>query len=369
MMKRALSIVAAMFVLSLWAGLVNAQSVDTDGAEPLRLTAAYAGLSAPAPARVQQPGTTAQGKPVPLQSTSLPPRLASMVGYIDDPIVSSKVRVRYELAHGNTVPDRAEFFYAKCGCYRDIPITDPAFDREAPGPRPGAADDIDFRQFFVMGEFAPSRHVSFFAELPVRWVMPQSFIPGTGPGFTDKTGIGDLRAGAKIGLGTAESYAVTAQVKAFLPTGEAAEGLGTDHFSLEPALLYFQQMNRFNLEMQTGVWLPFDGAAGIPVQADEHFAGNVFFYGIGPSVEVVRTDQVRVAPIVELIGWRVLDGFQTMAPALGDADASGTNIVNLKFGARIVWNNRGSVYVGYGKALTDALWYDDILRFEYRQGF
>ena len=83
----------------------------------------------------------------------------------------------------------------------------------------------------------------------------------------------------------------------------------------------------------------------------------------------MRTDRVRVAPVVELIGWRVLDGFQTIAPALGDADASGTNIVNLKFGARVVWNNRGSVYVGYGKALTDAMWYDDILRFEYRQGF
>jgi hypothetical protein len=367
MMKRALSIVAALFVFTLSVGIVEAQSPDAHGTQPLRLSAAYAESSTPAAARAQQSTTTSQAKPATLQATSLPPRLASMVGYIDDPIVSSKVRVRYELGYGNTVPDRAEFFYAKCGCYQNV--TGPNFDPDAPGPRPGAANDIDFRQFFVMGEFAPSRHVSLFAELPVRWVLPQSFIPATLPGFTDKTGIGDLRAGAKFGLGSTESYAVTAQIKAFLPTGEASKGLGTDHFSLEPSFLYLQQVNRMNLELQTGVWLPFGGATGLPTQADEHFAGNVFFYGIGPSVEVVRTERVRIAPIVELVGWRVLDGFQTIEAALGDADASGTNIVNLKFGARVVWNNRGSVYVGYGKALTDALWYDDILRFEYRQGF
>ena len=28
-----------------------------------------------------------------------------------------------------------------------------------------------------------------------------------------------------------------------------------------------------------------------------------------------------------------------------------------------------SIYFGYGKALTDAKWYDDIVRIEYRHGF
>jgi hypothetical protein len=30
---------------------------------------------------------------------------------------------------------------------------------------------------------------------------------------------------------------------------------------------------------------------------------------------------------------------------------------------------RSSIYVGYGHALTDATWYDDIVRLEYRVGF
>ena len=59
------------------------------------------------------------------------------------------------------------------------------------------------------------------------------------------------------------------------------------------------------------------------------------------------------------------DGNQTSAEG---SDASGINIVNLKFGARAIFG-QGSVYAGYGHALTDHTWYDDIFRFEYRYSF
>ena len=39
-------------------------------------------------------------------------RRASMVGYIDDATIDDHVRVRFDAAGGNNVPDRAEFFYA-----------------------------------------------------------------------------------------------------------------------------------------------------------------------------------------------------------------------------------------------------------------
>ena len=65
------------------------------------------------------------------------------------------------------------------------------------------------------------------------------------------------------------------------------------------------------------------------------------------------------------MGWHVLGGFQTTDPS----DASGTNIVNIKFGARATWANGTSIYGGYGRELTDADWYDDIVRFEYRLSF
>jgi hypothetical protein len=79
---------------------------------------------------------------------------------------------------------------------------------------------------------------------------------------------------------------------------------------------------------------------------------------------VYRGGSVRFAPVVELVGWHVLSGYQTG----GTPDATGTNIVNLKVGARTAFD-RGSVYVGYGHALTTARWYEDIVRFEYRYSF
>ena len=88
-------------------------------------------------------------------------------------------RLRYDAGYGDNRPDRAEFFYAKCGCYRDLPSSDPAFDASAPGPRPGAADVLNYQQLYLDGEYAVKNRVSFFAELPVRWIQPQSFIPGT----------------------------------------------------------------------------------------------------------------------------------------------------------------------------------------------
>ena len=70
--------------------------------------------------------------------------------------------------------------------------------------------------------------------------------------------------------------------------------------------------------------------------------------------------------MVELVGWRVLNGFQTAA--IGDA--GGQNIVNLKIGGRVIVDGRNSFYAGYGHALTSkAGWYDDILRLEFRVSF
>ena len=137
------------------------------------------------------------------------------------------------------------------------------------------------------------------------------------------------------------------------------------HTSWEPALLFWNELSPLvTLESQLGVWLPVGGAAPVPTAADGHFAGRVFYYGIGPSFTVYDAGRTRVAPVVELVGWHVMSGNQTAAVS----DASGVNIVNLKIGARIAVD-RGSFYAGYGHALTDDAWYTDIVRFEYRYGF
>jgi hypothetical protein len=296
-------------------------------------------------------------------------RRGSMVGYIDDAIIESKVRLRFDTGFHNTVPDRAEFFYAKCGCFKDA-----GADPDAPGPRPGSAADLNFQQFYISGEYAVNDRFSAFGLAPIRWIQPQSFIPGTipgnGPGFPDQSGIGDLRAGVKVGVAASADQSVTAQAQVYFPTGDAGKGLGTNHASIEPALLYYQRVSDVvALESQVGVWFPLGGSSAFPGDDHGNYSGNILYYGIGPSFEVYKGDQVQVAPVIELVGWRVLRGFQTVPGSPVSAPAAdGTNIVNLKVGARFSIN-RGSFYFGYGHALTDATWYDDIVRFEYRYSF
>ena len=170
----------------------------------------------------------------------------------------------------------------------------------------------------------------------------------------------------KLGLAASDDHSVTLQLQADLPTGDAGKGLGVDHVSVSPTLLYFQRVGtRGAIETQLGSVHPIGGSAGIPTSSSDKFAGTVVVYGVGASVELAPESRVRFAPVVELFGWRVVSGFQTST--FGPAD--GLNILNLKIGARVGVGDRASFYFGYGHALTDATWYDNIFRLEYRYGF
>jgi len=295
-------------------------------------------------------------------------RRGSMVGYIEDAIIGSKLRLRFDAGLHNPAPDRAEFFYAKCGCYRDLLAPpDPNFDPDAPGPGPGLVTDLNFQQLYLQGEFAVRDRVSVVAEVPVRWIQPKAFAAGS---FPNQSGIGDVRAGLKLALSTSDADSLTARVFAYVPTGSAEKGLGTDHASIEPALLYYHSISdRSAVEAQVGYWHPFGGSAGVPTANDEKFAGGLFFYGVGASYELYQGDRARFAPVVELVGWRVSGGFQTVPPPTVFEEASGINIVNLKIGGRITFDAGGSFYAGYGHRLTSDGWYDDIVRLEYRHSF
>jgi len=295
------------------------------------------------------------------KEVSRPPIEGSMVGYVDDAIVGNQIRIRFDAGFDDNVPDRAEFFYPQCGCY----------GAGAPGPRPGAANDINFQQLYFQGEYAPVSRFSVFTEVPIRWIQPQSFIPGTTGGlapFSNQSGISDVRAGFKFALLSSSTHSLTFQFRAYFPSGDGSRGLGTAHYSVEPSLLYFQKLSdRWAVESQIGGWHPIDGSTGIN---GSNFAGDIFLYGIGPSYQLVDTGKVKFAPVVEMFGWHVLGGLQTLIAAVPPpVDASGTNIVNLKIGARTSIGKHNSFYVGFGQAVTHAVWYKHIVRAEYRYSF
>ncbi len=88
---------------------------------------------APSSSRTPAPAMLAQSQAqAPRVAVGVRRRRGTFVGYVDDALIQSNVRIRFDAATGNTVPDRAEFFYAKCGCYRGLPPT-------SPGIRPGRA--------------------------------------------------------------------------------------------------------------------------------------------------------------------------------------------------------------------------------------
>jgi hypothetical protein len=335
----------------------------------------------------QQRGTAKAHKSAKPRNEPRPNIPLSMVGYIDDSTVATQVRVRFDASFQDSVPDRAEFFYPQCGC-TNVP--------GAPGPNfPGASKDINFQQAYLQAEYAPVRRFSMFAEVPARWIEPQpgsflagSFNPNTMPPEIPSTrtrwGLSDVQAGVKFALAADSNRRLTLQLRGYFPSGNGSEALGTDHYSVEPSLLYYQKLSdRWTLESQIGDWHPISGSKGeqLGTQTLSNFAGDVFFYGVGPSYLLVNRKRIQFAPVVELFGWHVLGGLETPPHPFPpqtictfgrggcSVEAGGTNIVNLKFGARAMLGRRNSVYVGYGRALTNATWYEDIVRLEYRRTF
>jgi hypothetical protein len=225
---------------------------------------------------------------------------------------------------------------------------------------------VNYQEFTSYIEYAPIKRASAFVEVPIRSIQPDP--------LASATGLGDIRMGAKGALIYCEDTVLTAQLRTYFPSGEPTKGLGTDHYTLEPALLlYYRLGDRLFYEGEFRDWIPIGGS---------DFAGNVIRGGSGLSYLLVNAPRWQLAPVVELVGWTVLSGkeFAATGPlgAFGAVqNASGDTIINAKFGTRIGFGEvsqpgnirRSDLYVGYGRALTGDVWYKDILRVEYRLKF
>jgi hypothetical protein len=325
----------------------------------------------------QQKRKPAQSKKPPSEPKPTIP--SSMVGYIDNAIVGSQIRIRFDAGFHNNAPDRAEFFYPQCSCIN------------GPGPNSVVAN-LNFQQLYLHGEYAPTKRFSFFTEVPVRWIQPQlEIVPSDTARLPNEAGLSDVAAGFKLAAVASSNQYLTFQFQAYFPSGNASAGLGTNHYSVEPALLYYRRLSdRVALEAQVGDLHPIGGSScprscdnQTPPPNSHEFAGDVFFYGVGPSYVLYRGENVRIAPVIELVGWRVLGGFVTDSATAtsgtngtatsggfqGAVSADGTNIVNLKVGARTSIGRRNSFYVGFGQAVTHSVWYEHIVRAEYRYSF
>lgn len=277
----------------------------------------------------------------------------SSVGYIDPAIPMNVIRERYDNVFGNNRPDRAEFFWP-----------------DLYGP-PKPESNVNYADLASYGEMKLADRFSIFAELPARFLRPEQ--------NRTHNGIGDITAGFKAALLYTPKQVLTFEFKTYSPSAKSTWGLGTGHVSLEPGLLYYQQLTeRLRLEAELTNWIPI-------VSSDTAFAGNVITYGTGLSYQIAEGETFRVRPIAEVVGWSVLGGKETVfdgSPNGQVISASGDTIVNAKLGLRVAFGStqypdpdtkvpplfdpRSDLYFGFGQCLTPDRWYNEIFRIEFR---
>ena len=305
---------------------------------------------------------------------STPVAASSM--YIDSAIIRSRVRLRFDAGFDINTPDKAEFFYAKCGCFAKVVHPgQPGFDPHARGPVAArnfhglqADPKINYRELATYLEYAATGNFSAFVEVPARFL--RATVIGNAAGFSD------INAGFKYAFVAEPDRYYTFQLRTYAPTGASDKGLGTGHVSLEPGLLIFQRLTDrlyFNGEIRD--WIPVAGS---------NFAGNVIRYGAGLTYNLVLTDHFRVAPMNEVVGWSILGGKELDTPVGGSqvpVNVGGQTIVNEKIGIQFGLgdytkngggsnlNDHHTLGVSYGHAITGDHWYKDIVRVEYNCWF
>jgi hypothetical protein len=281
-------------------------------------------------------------------------------GYIDSAIPVSQFRLRFDSAYDDNRPDRAAFFYPKCGCFAAPTVPLPMRDPRASGP-PLPERRVNYQELRSYLEVALDKQFSGFVEVPIRWINPEV--------NNNASGLGDILFGFKYAFVYTEDTVLTFQLENMAPSGDGNKGLGNDHWMTTPALLLFQRIG-------DSVFLEAEVRDYIPLERRTDFTGNVLRYGLGLSYLVYNTECFRIAPVTELVGWTVLSGKELTREG-ATLDAHGDTIVNAKLGVRIGFGqvegapvlNRTDLYVGYGRALTGEVWYKDMLRVEFRYRF
>jgi hypothetical protein len=254
--------------------------------------------------------------------------------------------------YDNNRPDRAEFFYPKCGCF---------MTPDAKGP-PLMEKSGNYQELSSYLEYAPTNRWSVFTNIPVRFLNPEV--------NANAQGLGDVSFGTKYAFVYNPNRIITFTSNLTTPTGAFASGLGTHNWWLAPGLLYLEQLSPR--------WQVFGELIdNIPLTRSSDFTGNVLQYGVGTSYIVAQSCRGYVAPVVECVGWTILSGKEATDTG-AVLDARGDTIVNAKFGVRIgigqttlgePYPTRSDLYLGYGRALTGAVWYKDMFRLEYRMRF
>jgi hypothetical protein len=251
----------------------------------------------------------------------------SVGGYIDSAIPGTYFRLRFDAVDGINRSDRAQYLY------------------EEFVPR------VKYQDIGTYVEMAFNKQFSAFVDLHSHFVQGED---------VNASGLGDTQVGFKWAFVHEEDRFVTFQLRTSIPTGNPLHLLGNGVVAVEPGLLTWRKLNdRVTLEGEFKLWIPIDGSV---------VSGNVLQYGGAVSYRLFEMKHVSISPVVEMMGWTVLNGQETPAYDVYQ-NAAGDTIVNVKMGARFEFGPRWNMYMGYGRSITGDVWYKDVARVELRLSF
>jgi hypothetical protein len=276
------------------------------------------------------------------QEPSPGPDNDSAVSYLHSAVPMTQVRLLFDANYDDRRPTRNEYLFPKSG---------------APG-YPGwyvPEKRVDWQELRSAIEFAFLPQMSGFLEIPTRWVNPE-----VNP---NAWGLGDINLGAKYAFVQTGGLVLAGQVRGTIPTHSGA-GLSTDHFSVEPGLLfYLRPIAWLALEGQCRYWVPITGT---------DFSGELLDYGLGVSFGERSYTDFWFTPVAELEAWTMLNGKEmvTLPDGVGTVrGSSGETICNAMGGVRFGFGDNGDIYIGGGHSVTGDAWQHYFWRIEFRVRF
>ena len=207
-------------------------------------------------------------------------RLAFSLFDIDPAQPFNNFRIRTVLANRMRLPDRAEYFWAKTGSFK--------------GP-PKGESVINYQEARMRMELGSKKFSTAF-EIPLRAVDPVE--------NQNHAGLGDMQVIVKTVLLDGNQWMLTQYFGTHMATGNAAAGLGTGHVSLEPGLL-------FRNELREHTWMHGELKFWFPLGADPQHGGQVLKFATGFNQVWSETDHNAWIPSVEFVAYSVLNGLAT----------------------------------------------------------
>jgi hypothetical protein len=197
-------------------------------------------------------------------------------------------RIRVDSGINMTFPNRNEFFL------KQIPGFPKNFTtRAGRSVRFQVDPSLNWTQLYLYQEAAGDKG-SFFVEYPYRQINPL-YSP-------TQAGFGDVNFGTKSMMFDTELLQVAFQFRTYMPSGNAMNGLGTGHISLDPSILASLKLGPETFyQAQVGQWVPLGGSTNI--------SGGLLYWLMSLNqVLLWTTPDSPLIGTLEMDGWSFQDG-------------------------------------------------------------